>query len=435
MGVVGVVLLMTGVTLVRAECSDYAVSECTGDLNAVYLQLNTDRDKCQQYCALEEDCKFYRYTDQPFQGVNCLLYKEPFNTYISHCNLRSGPKDPTPNCLTPNEDTCDVVNSGKCIYFGTTAETFSVSREDCIALCSINPDCKLWTHQQEQQHCELLKSPEGSCNEVYGPRSKSPTECGEDVVTTTTDPYQPTPPNPLDCPADSELKFYPDEENCGAYWECYKGRITHMECTNCFRFELTSEHAWCSPPEFVDCGSRPHDDNCQVTTAPGPCPYPDGYFKDSGSCDRYYVCDVSHPVSTQCRSQVDSNGQEYQLLYNYDAVQCDWPYRVSCEDRPICDANYENCQCQDARPADPSNPCAGVTGTEIMGFPFDCSQYIICQDEVLLEKLTCTPGQDPGQYYDESNKQCSDSQAVCKERPVCSQERGVADCHCYTPPY
>ena len=29
MGVVGVVLLVTGVTLVRAECSDYAVSECT----------------------------------------------------------------------------------------------------------------------------------------------------------------------------------------------------------------------------------------------------------------------------------------------------------------------------------------------------------------------------------------------------------------------
>ena len=26
-------------------------------------------------------------------------------------------------------DTCDVVNSGKCIYYGTTAETFSVSRE------------------------------------------------------------------------------------------------------------------------------------------------------------------------------------------------------------------------------------------------------------------------------------------------------------------
>ena len=29
MGVVEVVLLLTGVTLVRPECSDYAVSECT----------------------------------------------------------------------------------------------------------------------------------------------------------------------------------------------------------------------------------------------------------------------------------------------------------------------------------------------------------------------------------------------------------------------
>ena len=31
--------------------------------------------------------------------------------------------------LTFYIDTCEVVNSGKCIYYGTTAETFSVARE------------------------------------------------------------------------------------------------------------------------------------------------------------------------------------------------------------------------------------------------------------------------------------------------------------------
>jgi len=415
------------VAAVHSECSDYQLSDCAGDASAVYLGLNTSRDKCQQYCSIEERCIFYRWSERPFDGVNCLLYEEPFSVFIKHCDTRSGPANPKDLCLNPREDTCDVVNSGRCINSGTTLETFSVGLEDCIALCSINPACKQWIHQKESMHCELLDSTEGKCLEIFGPQSATPQECGEDDISTTTDSNRPTPPNPIDCPDDSELTLYPDEDSCREYWECFRGTVTHMKCSNCYKYD--AEHAWCVPPEFGDCGSRPDKDpDCHATTAPGPCPYPDGYFKDPDSCDRYYICEHETPTSRKCEAKMDADGVKYQLLYNFDVIQCDWPYRVTCGERPICDAEYKNCQCQGASPVDPDHICP-ATGIEIISDPFNCSQYYVCEDGQIVETIPC----DKNTYYDENSGQCNPSPSVCNTRPICSTMKDVYDCHCYTP--
>ncbi|XP_023345168.1 uncharacterized protein LOC111714316, partial [Eurytemora carolleeae] len=206
------VLLVSVHTVHSSSCTAFSVSECTGDGNAIYLELNTSRDKCQQYCAIEDQCKFYRYSDKPVQGVNCLLYQEPFRTYVGHCNVRSGPKEKAPNCLEPTEDSCDVVQGGKCIYTGVTVESFdSLQMEECMALCAINPNCKLWIHEKESTECQLLDSSEIICLETFGPRSFTPTECGEGSEPSTTEnPDQSTPKDPIPCPDDAELQLYPD---------------------------------------------------------------------------------------------------------------------------------------------------------------------------------------------------------------------------------
>jgi len=426
------VVLLLGLSLAftsaKSPCESFSLSECDGDTNAVYLQINTSREKCQQYCAIEEDCLFYRFAEQPVQGVNCLLYKEPFYVFTSHCNIRAGPKNPSQKCLSPSEDSCEIVQNSKCIYYGTTLEHFDVGLEECIALCEINPSCQLWTHNEESKRCELLDSAEASCNEVFGPSSYVPAECGEHVPTTTTDAHPstgPTPPVPIDCPADSALTLIADQDWCGSYWECFRGTLTRMTCENCYLFDEVNK--WCSPPEFVDCGTRPHDENCQATTAPGDCPYPYGYFKDPDDCTKYIICEEGTPRTLTCPKKADENNQIIQLLYNYDAVQCDWPYRVSCEDRPICDENYQNCQCQGAEEADPDQPCPDETGLFIVANPFNCAIYYICESGVLSDTIVC----EEGQYFDPGSYSCVASPAICGNRPICSTMEDVNNCKCY----
>jgi len=69
------------------------------------------------------------------------------------------------------------------------------------------------------------------------------------------------------------------------------------------------------------------------------CPEENGFFGDPKNCMKYYECIRGVPNHHTCMSL---NGQ--QLLYRPSDNQCDWPDRVECEDRPVCDKNDENCE-------------------------------------------------------------------------------------------
>jgi len=69
------------------------------------------------------------------------------------------------------------------------------------------------------------------------------------------------------------------------------------------------------------------------------CPDRWGYFADPKNCIKYYVCKEGIPTRMTCQKK---NG--IQLHYNEDKVWCDWPDKVNCGNRPICDINDENCE-------------------------------------------------------------------------------------------
>merc|ERR1712200_161749 len=378
-----IILLSCFLPEVRPDCLEIAHNGCTGDDNDAYLKLNRERDLCQQDWEIEPQCQFYRWRSDNNLGYNCFLYEEKFTDYIHHCAKISGPKNPQGNCIAPSEGTCDVTQSSSCEYDGL------------------------------------------DCREIFGPKDKLPTDCGEAPATTSRPGTTITPPGPHNCPVDSELTVYPDEDECSFFWECYKGVWTHRQCSDCNLFDINT--GFCNFPRLVDCGSRPHDENCEVTTAPGDCPLKYGYFPDNDNCMNYVVCDAGKPTFVKCAEKVDESGVTRQLLCNEDVVQCDWTYRVTCGNRPICDRNYQHCQCQNAEEADANNPCSGVVGTQVIGNPFDCSQQLVCMDGILLDTVSC----DDGQYYDPSIQNCSPDESVCKDRPVCATgSGGSTTCYC-----
>ena len=83
--------------------------------------------------------------------------------------------------------------------------------------------------------------------------------------------------------------------------------------------------------------------------------------------------------------------------YAPDRVQCDYPDRVDCEDRPICDENDENC----IEPAstvstitpptgNPDFDCPSPSG--YFADPNNCIKYYHCFEGNVEEHITCPNG-------------------------------------------
>jgi len=89
------------------------------------------------------------------------------------------------------------------------------------------------------------------------------------------------------------------------------------------------------------------------------CPEYWGYFADPNNCIKYFVCSAGIPERMTCRKQ---NG--IQLHYNEKNVWCDWPEKVDCGNRPVCDVNDENCDGDNEPTENPIDPTeAPVTVT------------------------------------------------------------------------
>ena len=123
------------------------------------------------------------------------------------------------------------------------------------------------------------------------------------------------------------------------------------------------KHEWCNYPQQVDCGNRDCDGrDCKDPVDPSDfkCPQESGYFSDPKNCMKYYHCYENIPERMNCKME---NGQ--QLLWDPYNTWCDWPDRVNCGNRPVCDKNDENCKIitlpptttHKANPCDKFGPC------------------------------------------------------------------------------
>ena len=141
--------------------------------------------------------------------------------------------------------------------------------------------------------------------------------------------------------------WYPDPYNCRKYWHCADGEGEHYTCKDDMLFD--PDHVWCDTTDRVDCGERPIcddcDENCEFQpTAPPDCDHPldctglrDGWYADPYNCRKYWHCEAGKGQHFMC-----------QLNYLFDStnVWCDFPDRVKCGDRPICDECDNNCHPQ-----------------------------------------------------------------------------------------
>ena len=170
-------------------CHDYGFNKCSGDLYAQIFELNTGSQAiCQNLCGTLPECQFYAFYKEPVQNVDCHLFKEPFSAYINHCQIRIGPPNVfggTSECLTPEEHTCDIEQSGNCNLFGRIMETNldTPTVETCQEVCNINKMCKYWEWSVEREVCSLYDSDEKDCGIVFGPGEECTT-----VPTTSTAP-------------------------------------------------------------------------------------------------------------------------------------------------------------------------------------------------------------------------------------------------------
>jgi len=216
----------------------------------------------------------------------------------------------------------------------------------------------------------------------------------------------------IKCPQ-SGLHLYPDENNCNKYYECYYGQLNNITCEKDYLYNEV--YRWCDFPDHVECGSRlvcegdgtdcyeHHIDNNIPTSSPDDgfdCPEPQGFFADDKNCAKYWQCSNNVAIHHTC----DTKGG-IQLLYRPSNIQCDYPERVDCGNRPICEdvENDENCNRHTTTPK-PITPCDGIPCDHGDGFypEGDCVQcFCRCSGGVHYE--TCCQ---PGLFFNPAIEEC-----------------------------
>ena len=86
-----------------------------------------------------------------------------------------------------------------------------------------------------------------------------------------------------------------------------------------------------------------------------------------------------------------------QELYDPEHNWCNFPTKVDCGDRPICDRNDENCDepAVSTTPKDDDFECPEEAG--YFGDPKNCIKYYHCYNGIVEEHITCP--KDEGENY------------------------------------
>jgi len=147
-------------------------------------------DLCNVYANIASlECTFAAWEKKTLMGT-CHLYNEPFSTYLSHCDVISGPPDVS-GCLVehPDENSCHGVRDGECVMQGRVFETFESigGWQDCANICKGMPSrCKAWSYRDEPiRTCDLYDSADKQCSFSYTPSGVNLDECGFDPTTAT----------------------------------------------------------------------------------------------------------------------------------------------------------------------------------------------------------------------------------------------------------
>ncbi|TRY73017.1 hypothetical protein TCAL_13049 [Tigriopus californicus] len=212
------------------------------------------------------------------------------------------------------------------------------------------------------------------------------------------------------CPTDAPNTAitYPDEDHCSRYWECFNGCAQNLQCGQNYLYDAI--HGWCNYPQDVICGDRDCDGlPCKeppVTEHPSDftCPLLDGYFPDPLNCIKYYHCMGGFPNHITCPVSSITGQQEY---YDAQAIACDYPERVQCGSRPICDANDDNCNGSPGSTVSPLGDC------DLVGCPNGSGPYpkgpcercfCQCQGDDLVGDEICCP---IGYHFNPATDQCN----------------------------
>ena len=179
-------------------------------------------------------------------------------------------------------------------------------------------------------------------------------ECNKNCEASPTVPPDCTPDNQKISCKDMGAGWFPDQYNCRRYWHCLneEAEPEHLLCPddeegNPEVFDSTYEG--CNYLEYTKCGDRPVCDECnqncyQPTSSPDgelDCGHdldcsskPDGYYADPYSCKKYWHCSGGRGSHMICDGE---------LMYEPSKVQCDYPDRVNCGNRPPCNECLDGC--------------------------------------------------------------------------------------------
>lgn len=192
-------------------------------------------------------------------------------------------------------------------------------------------------------------------------------------------------PDGSDCPSDTDYQLFEDPEDCSSFYECSgqtNGCPKHFKCERDYLFNPVAEA--CAENYKVDCGERPCPDpiHCPsehpttgvpptTQTSPPDCGHvldcsglADNYYADQYNCRKYWHCFEGEGEHLICRDS---------LLYDPVHVWCDFPDRVDCGDRPVCD------ECDEG--------CFTATHTSQTPSPSECSQE--CSEDGLFPEACC----------------------------------------------
>merc|ERR1711971_1445876 len=274
---------------------------------------------------------------------------------------------------------------------------------------------------------------------------------------------EPSIPSGACCPSDGFFKEE-DTKACSFYYDCVKGTVTHKQCeplADGLARVYDTAMDWCAYRDDVDCGSRPCNDEAMSATQPAKttttttsdcgerpvcdecdnncddaghtttedCGHfmdctgkKDGWYEDDANCRKYWHCSGGHGSHMMCDTK---EGKE--LLYNPDLIQCDFPERVDCGDRQVCDECDKNCHpnaCKDCNndadcgPADhhPADICVGKRDGWYPDL-FNCAKYWHCDAQKGTHFLCAN-----GLVYEPNKVQCDWPDRVnCGNRPTCDQ--------------
>ncbi|XP_023327994.1 probable chitinase 10 [Eurytemora carolleeae] len=122
---------------------------------------------------------------------------------------------------------------------------------------------------------------------------------------------------------EGKFSVYPDPDSCSDFWQCINGCAQKVSCDDGFLFD--EDLQMCEDEDKVDCGCG-HEISWQG--------HPDGLYADPYNCRQYWNVEDGVGIEQTC-------DEDY--VFDEQNKWCDFPDRVDCKDRLICDDCDKHC--------------------------------------------------------------------------------------------